>query len=416
MYRSYEELPKVEFPSGISEINICDSTIRHASRMPGINIEKSNKIDMYEYLHKIGVEATEVYLYPKTDKGAIGEITNLGYDNPKLIGWVLPKKEDIDLAIKTDGISEILLAMPVSYTQIKYILDLERDSASELYLSLFDYASDHDLKVRCSLQDITRSNIKKVVRPLVKEIIKRNQDTNIRLCDLMDYGIPFSNSEIPYSIPLLIQKFKKMGVKNIEIHSHDDFGMSFVNTLSALWYGANWAAMTFLGLGERAGTAAVETLLLFLQYRTNGLGDKYNLEYITEFAEYMESKVGVVIPGNKAVVGKNIFSHESGIHTAGVIKYPFVYEPYPPDLVGSKRKLIVGDSSGTDVIRVKVEEILKKTMNLDAKIDKKDERIVAIYKDIHHLYDVEGRRSAISDDELQNYVKKYFVYDGKESA
>ncbi len=415
MYRTYEELPKVKFPSNVDEINICDSTLLHASRMPGINIKKENKITMYEYLHKIGVEATEVYLYPKIDQGAIDEISDFGCDKPKLIGSITAKKEDIDLATKKDVISELLISLPISDTRIKYHLKKDKDDISDFYLDLFDYAQDHGFDVRISLEDLTRSDIKKVVKPFVKKIIKEKNDTIIRISDLMDYGVPFEKSDFPYSIPKLIKSFKNWDVENIEIHTHDDYGMGFVNTLSALWHGANWAAMTFLGVGERAGTSALESLLLFLKYRTDNLGDKYNLKYITDFADYMESDLGLVIPGNKAVVGKNIFSHESGIHTAGVIKNPFAYEPYPPELVGGKRKLIVGDSSGADVVRIKVEEILKKKMDIDTKLDKRDKRIVSICRDIQTLYDREGRRSAISDEELQNYVKKYFLYEKEES-
>jgi len=94
-----------------------------------------------------------------------------------------------------------------------------------------------------------------------------------------------------------------------------------------------------------------------------------------------------------------------------VIKNPFLYEPFPPESVGGERRLMIGDTSGTEVIRKKVEEIAEDLMGLRVKVEKRDPRILAIYRDIHRLYDVEGRRSCISDDEMKKYVEKYFMFE-----
>jgi len=139
---------------------------------------------------------------------------------------------------------------------------------------------------------------------------------------------------------------------------------------------------------------------------------------MARFAEYMESHIGIRIPRNKSVVGKNVFVHESGIHTAGVIKNPFTYEPYPPELVGANRQLLIGDSSGREVVRHKVEEALHELMHVTVSVDKNDPRIAEIQKDIQRLYDEEERVSCISDEELTRYAEKYFmlnmIVDGEE--
>jgi len=181
-------------------------------------------------------------------------------------------------------------------------------------------------------------------------------------------------------------------------------------SIAGYWYGANWSSLTFLGIGERAGNAELEKVALFLIQRVEGF-EKYDLKSITEFARFMKREIGIRIPRNKSVVGKNIFSHESGIHTAGIIKNPFTYEPYPPEIVGGKRELMIGDSSGLEVIRFKVEETLNELMHINTKIDKSDKRIKSIQVDIQKLYDEEKRVSCISDEELKKYVEKYFVLD-----
>jgi 2-isopropylmalate synthase len=149
--------------------------------------------------------------------------------------------------------------------------------------------------------------------------------------------------------------------------------------------------------------------MAFLITRVEGF-EKYNLQKATEFAEYMENEIGLRVPRNKAIVGKNIFSHESGIHTAGIIKNPFTYEPFPPELVGGKRNLMIGDTSGTEVIRIKVEETLSELLGVKAQIERHDQRIKCIHKEIQKMYDSEDRRSTVSDEELKYYVRKYFVF------
>ncbi len=149
--------------------------------------------------------------------------------------------------------------------------------------------------------------------------------------------------------------------------------------------------------------------MAFLITRVEGF-EKYNLHKVTEFADYMEQEIGLRVPRNKAIVGKNIFSHESGIHTAGIIKNPFTYEPFPPELVGGKRNLMIGDTSGTEVIRIKVEEALSELLGVKAQVEKHDQRIKCIHKEIQKLYDAEERRSCVSDEEMKDYVRKYFVF------
>ncbi|MDD2778371.1 MAG: isopropylmalate synthase, partial [Methanocellales archaeon] len=207
-----------------------------------------------------------------------------------------------------------------------------------------------------------------------------------------------------------VKLLKDLGVKDIETHVHDDFGLGLTNTLAGYWYGANWSNLTFLGIGERAGNTEIEKLLIFLICRVGGF-QKYNPASLVKFAEYMENEIGIRVPRNKAIVGKNVFAHESGIHTAGIIKNPFTYEPFPPELVGGKRQLMIGDSSGTEVIRYKVEETLKELMHLNLSIDKNDSRIQSIKSDIQKLYDDESRVSCISDEELRAYAEKYFLLE-----
>ena len=409
MFRSYEEMPRIRL-KGQEGFKISDSTIRDGSQMPGVVLTKKHRLDIHEYLHQLGIEKLECFLYNQRDKDVARAMLDKGYEFPEVTAWARAKPEDIDLVLQMDGIKETGILMSISDVHIFDKLGMKtKEDAEKKYLDALQYAVDHGLRTRCHLEDLTRADWD-FIRPMVKKIIEIDPETTIRICDTLGLGLPFPEAELPYGIPKIIHELKKLKVKNIETHMHDDYGMGVANSLAGYWYGANWSNLTFLGIGERAGNSELEKLLIFFRTRMDGF-DKYNPEKLVEFARYMEREVRVHVPRNKAIVGGNVFAHESGIHTAGILKNPFTYEPYPPELVGGKRKLMVGDSSGREVIKQKVEEIAENFMKMHVTVEKNDPRIQKIYDDIQRLYTKEGRRSAISDDEMKKYVEKYFIFE-----
>jgi len=411
VYKNYDDLPKIKFPRG-QEVFISDSTIRDGSQMPGVVMSKNHKLQIFEYLHQIGIEKLETFVFNHRDKEAARSMLNKGYEFPEVTGWARANPADIDLVLEMDGIEETGILMSVSDSHVIDKMGLpNREAAEEKYLDALQYAVDHGLRTRAHIEDMTRADNYGFVFPLVEKLIEIDPDCIIRLCDTLGMGIPFEGVDEPYGIPTMVKYLHdEMNVKNIETHVHDDFGLGMANTLAGYWHGANWSSLTFLGIGERAGNTEIEKVVLFLHERIEGF-DKYNLEAVTEFARFMEREIGIRVPRNKAVVGKNIFAHESGIHTAGVIKNPFTYEAYLPELVGGKRLLLIGDSSGLEVLRHKVEETLNELMGVEAKVLKQDPRLKEIQDHIHRLYDQELRVSSISDEELRGYVEKYFMFE-----
>lgn len=409
MYDSYENLPRLRLPLG-QNVFISDSTLRDGAQMPGVVIKAKDRLKIFEYLHRIGIDKLELFLFTKTDKEVASSMIGCGYSRPEVTGWARANLKDIDLVLKTDGIRETGILMSISDVHIHTKMGMKsREEAIALYLKALEYALDHGLQVRAHLEDITRADLKGFVYPFVGKILERDPDCILRLCDTLGFGVPFAGACDPYGIPEMVSGLLALGACNIETHIHDDFGLGTANSLAGYWYGANWSNLTFMGLGERAGNSELEKALLFLVQRVDGF-QKYDLSCLSEFAEYVEERIGIRVPRNKAVVGRNIFAHESGIHTAGVIKNPFLYEPYPPELVGGKRKIMIGSTSGTDVVRFKVEETLRDLMHIEASLSKDDWRIRAIYGEIMRLYDQELRNSCISDEELRAYVEKYFLF------
>ncbi|WNY24591.1 isopropylmalate synthase [Methanolapillus millepedarum] len=408
LYESYEDMPKINNLSQ-DDIFISDSTIRDGSQMPGIVMTREFKIKCYEYLHKIGIEKVEAFVFNKREIDAVKTMLDIGYECPVVTGWARAVPADIDKVLAVDGLHETGILMSVSDSHIFAKMRLSgRQQAEEKYLNALQYAVDHGLKTRAHLEDMTRADNPGFTYPLVKKILEIDPNCIIRICDTVGYGLPFEQFGEPYSVPSMVQSLKKIGAKNIETHIHDDYGLGAANSLSGYLAGANWTSVTFLGIGERAGNTGMEKILLFLADRVEGF-KKYNLSCLTEFAHYMEKSIGIKLPSNKPVVGRNVFAHESGIHASGVLKNPFIYEAYPPELVGGERFVLLGDSSGLDSVKHKVEETMRELLNIDIKINKTDPRLKKIQDEIQSLYDNELRTSCISDEELVYYVEKYFL-------
>jgi isopropylmalate/homocitrate/citramalate synthase len=410
IYKDYDDLPKIKLPLG-QEVSISDSTIRDGAQMPGIVMKSQQKFQIYNYLNRIGIEKLETFVYNERDRKAIKLMMDQGYEFPEITGWARANPADIDMVLNIDGIEETGVLMSVSDPHIVDKMGLTREAAEEKYLNALQYAVDHGLATRAHIEDMTRADNYGFTFPLIEKIMDIDPDCTIRICDTIGFGIPFEGVDEPFGIPLITKYLKdELNVKNIETHCHDDFGLAVANSIAGYWHGANWSNVTFLGIGERAGNAEMEKLLLFLARRIEGF-DKYNLDAIVEFSKFMQEEIGIRIPRNKSVVGNNVFAHESGIHSAGVIKNPFTYEPYPPEIVGGKRIFLIGDSSGIEVLRYKVQETLNDLLEVNIEIDKNDKRLRAIQAEIQKLYNDEKRVSCISDEEIMAYVKKYFMFN-----
>jgi len=179
----------------------------------------------------------------------------------------------------------------------------------------------------------------------------------------------------------------------IEVHCHNDHGLGLANSLAALEEGASVISSVVNGLGERAGVTPTEEVILALH---NLYGyTNFRTEHLYELCKLVESKSNVKIPPMKPVAGSNIFAHVSGIHQHAVMVNPMTYEPYPPELVGQRRRLVIGKLSGRHAIKAKLEELGIKVG--DEVVAKITEAVKAVS---------EERKSALSDEEFVSLVEK----------
>jgi homocitrate synthase NifV len=180
----------------------------------------------------------------------------------------------------------------------------------------------------------------------------------------------------------------------VEMHTHNDFGMATANALSGVWAGATYVNTTVNGLGERAGNAALEEVVMALKY-LDGHDTGIDTTRLRELAEYVSQASGRFLPTWKAIVGDQIFTHESGIHADGVLKDPRNYEAFPPEAVGLTRQLMIGKHSGSAAVVHKFHEFgmeldreeatavleLARAMSVELKRPLFDKELVYIYQD-----------------------------------
>jgi D-citramalate synthase len=253
---------------------------------------------------------------------------------------------DIDAVLKS-GASTISMIIPTSDLHIECKLRKTRDQVLKATQDCVSYAKAHGLKVDLLAEDATRSDFAYLIQ-VFQTAVEAGVD-RVTPCDTVGILTPDHSFEF-------FRKLTKVIKVPVGVHCHDDFGMAVANSVAALGGGAIECHATVNGLGERAGNAALEEIVITLRslYKLD-LNIKTELLYST--SQLVSRLTGIHLQPNKAVVGENAFTHESGIHTQGVLANPLTYEPIAPELVGGKRRIAAGKHSGSNAIRSDLENM-----------------------------------------------------------
>jgi isopropylmalate/homocitrate/citramalate synthase len=378
---------------------IDDTTLRDGIQMPGLAARPKDAAKIAQFLSEIGVERIEVFHYQKPDKKAAEIIQKMKLDL-RVAGWCRAVKEDIDSAVQC-GFREVGISHPVSDIHFKAKWpDKTQNQILANIVEVVEYAAKtHGLRTFVHGEDSTRANWD-FEKKFINAVAQAGAEC-YRVCDTVGIGLSDPNAPLPNGIPAKVQAIKKeTKIRAIEIHAHDDFGNAVENTMAAIRAASGlwdriYASTTFLGIGERAGNAETEKVLLnlYLHYGIKKFEGK--TEKLKQTADFIGKATGYVVPPNKAIVGDYGFAHESGIHTHGVLNNPWTYEPYPPELVGNKRRLTIGKQSGKGIIKHKITEITGKTPN--------DQTLMAVVEKVKEIY-ANGRRASLKEEEFKKLL------------
>ena len=327
-----EELKENLCRSMVSDVKIVDSTLREGEQAPGVAFTVEEALTIVEYDLKVGVDLIEVFApYSEYELQLLRELRRRGLSSKTLV-WCRLRRGDLDMALNEEP-GWIAVSMGVSDIHLKRkFRGLNREDVLARLSETVDYLHSHGVKVSVHLEDSTRTRIEHIA-----EAFEKVNGDKFRDCDTLSVLLP----PVAYERMRLL---KSLTDKPIETHYHNDFGMAVGNTVSAIMAGAEWVSATWNGIGERAGNAALEEVLLTLRVR---LGvDRFDLRPLREACRFVAQAARTPLSRNKPVSGSEIFSVESGIHQDGLLKDRQVYEPYPPELLGENWRLVLGDSSG----------------------------------------------------------------------
>ncbi len=335
------------------KIEVLDTTLRDGEQTPGISLNSTKKLRIATKLDEIGVNSIEAGSAITSDgeREAIKEITSQGL-NAEIVSFSRTLIKDVDYCLECD-VDAVNIVVPTSDLHLKYKLKKSQDEMLNDAVKVTEYAKDHGLVVELAAEDSTRTDIE-YLRRIFKATIDAGAD-RICPCDTLGILTPLKSFNF-------FKSLTDLGVP-ISAHCHNDFGLAVANTLSAIDGGARRFHGTINGIGERAGNAALEEVVVSLD--TLYKDENNNKKYITDIQIdqlYKTSKLvsrlsNAYLAPNKPIVGENAFAHESGIHADGVIKNSATYEPITPELVGHRRRFVIGKHVGTKGLDNRLKEL-----------------------------------------------------------
>jgi methanogen homocitrate synthase len=316
-------------------IEICDVTLRDGEQTPGVSFSCEEKVKIATMLDSIGVEVIEAGFpaVSQNEKQCVKTIANLGLD-ARICGFSRAREEDIQTAIDCD-VEIVSIFIPTSELHVRLKFKKSREQVLEDSLKMIDYARDHGVLVRFAAEDASRTDL-----PFLKKVYRGAAEHGAVLLSFADTV----GCLIPTEMHRIMTDLVASVDKPLCAHCHNDMGCAVANTLTAAEAGAFQLHTTVNGIGERAGNASLDEVLVAL--RMKGNIDRYDLSHLTELSHMVEKFSGIALPRNKPVTGELAFSHESGIHIAAILEDPASYEYFPPDMVGSERHFILGKHTG----------------------------------------------------------------------
>ncbi|CAM4011502.1 2-isopropylmalate synthase [Paenibacillus alkaliterrae] len=381
------------------KIYIFDTTLRDGEQSPGVNLNTKEKVEIALQLEKLGVDRIEAG-FPAASPGDLAAVNAVAraVKNATIIGLSRSREQDIDAVREAlQGAQDpcIHLFLATSPIHRKHKLRMEKEQVLETAERAIRYAKQYFDKIEFSPEDAGRTELDFLCQ--VTDMAIKAGATVVNIPDTVGYMNPqeFGN----------IFKTLKENVPNIETiqlsaHCHDDLGMATANALAAIMNGADQVEGTINGIGERAGNTAIEEIAMALATRPDFFGAQttLNLKEIAKTSRLVSKLTGMVVPGNKAIVGVNAFAHESGIHQDGMLKEKTTYEIISPDTIGLKEsKLVLGKHSGRHAFREKL---------IDLGYELEEEAVNAAFAKFKDLAD---RKKTVSDEDIRAMLEEKLI-------
>lgn len=320
----------------MSRLYIVDTTLRDGEQTAGVTFSKPEKIQLARALSDLGVDIIEVGIpaMSSAEREVIREINELSLPSEILV-WNRMSISDVKFSVET-GVKQLHITVPASDLHIQKKLGITREELLKRMKHTVDFAIQKGCKVSVGAEDASRAELTFLIR-LYKEAVELGAH-RVRYADTVGCLDPFSTYKIIHAIK------EELGVA-IDFHGHNDLGMGTANALAAYKGGARYISCSVNGLGERAGNTPLEEIVTAIRY-VEGCEEMMQMEKIMAVSEMVEKYSGRRVHDSKPIVGREVFTHEAGIHVDGLLKDVLTYEEISPALFGRQRKIVLGKHSG----------------------------------------------------------------------
>jgi 2-isopropylmalate synthase len=340
-------------------VRIFDTTLRDGEQSPGFSMNTEEKIRMARQLAALGVDIIEAG-FPISSRGDLEAVQAVAKEvrNVPIAALARAKKHDVDAAIealKPAKESRLHIFLATSDLHLSVKLKMSREQALEAITSMIRYGRQHVAEVEFSAEDAGRTDMEYLCQ-VCKAAVEAGA-TTLNLPDTVGYAVP---EEYGAMFTRVREYLGDPTGITLSAHCHDDLGMAVANSLAAVRAGVRQIECTVNGIGERAGNASLEEVVVALAVRKESFGVSTNikLDQLFPSSRMLTEITGAQVAPNKAVVGANAFAHEAGIHQDGIIKNPLTYEIISPQTVGvPSRSLVLGKHSGRNALRSSLRDL-----------------------------------------------------------
>jgi len=340
-------------------VHIFDTTLRDGEQSPGFSMNREEKLRLARQLEQLGVDVIEAG-FPIASPGDLEAVAAVAAEvrHSRVAALARAKQDDVDAALRAlepAAKPRLHIFLATSDLHMKHKLRVTREEALEQIACMVRFGAERCEEVEFSAEDASRSDLEFLY--VAMEAAAAAGAKILNLPDTVGYATPEEYGEMFRQVRARLSAYPQV---TYSAHCHNDLGLAVANSLAAIAAGARQVECTINGIGERAGNASLEEIVVALHVRQSriGAGTRIQLEKIYSTSRLLTAITGVSVPPNKAVVGANAFAHEAGIHQDGILKNPLTYEIIHPEKVGvPARRLVLGKHSGRNALRARLEEL-----------------------------------------------------------